>query len=461
MSQILLDYDLIKKYDRPGPRYTSYPPANFFRPGFMEQSYIDLLHQSNQQQPRNMSFYFHVPFCPQLCNFCGCNSELMRDKSTTARYFEMLKKEFVTVASHLDSTRLVSQVHWGGGTPNGVPAHYIADLMALIRTHFAFTPNPEIAMECNPAYMTLKQIDHLAEMGFNRISLGIQDFDLKVLSIIHRKPSKLSMEKVMEALHNHKMQVNLDFVYGLPAQTPEKFGQTIDQAIALNPERIVTFSYAHVPWIKPAQKTLEQYKLPTSNEKLNLFRIAYEHLTNAGYEAIGLDHFARPGDEMTKALHEHTLHRNFMGYCIRNHAGQVYAFGASSITQLENAYVQNNKSTDAYMEIISRQGLAPEKGYILTENNKVCRLIIEAIMCNQFVDLEQIAQRCNTTYKDLLAITGFSSGNLRPMIEDHLVTWSNHQLTVLPPGRMILRNVAMLFDPLIQKDSTMRYSHTV
>ncbi len=461
MSKLLLDHDLIKKYDRPGPRYTSYPPANFFQSGFKVESFIDLLQQSNQQQPNNLSFYFHVPFCPQLCNFCGCNSEIMRDKSTTERYFEMLKKEFVTIASHLDTTRRVSQVHWGGGTPNAVPMRYIAGVMELIRAHFAFTPDAEVAMECNPAYMMLEQIDQLAEMGFNRISLGIQDFDLNVLSIIHRKPSKLAIETVVEALHKHKMEVNLDFVYGLPTQTAEKFQQTIDQAIALNPERIVTFSYAHVPWIKSAQKVLEQHVLPSAEEKLSLFRVAYERMTNAGYDAIGLDHFARPHDEMAQALHTRTLHRNFMGYCTRSHLGQVYAFGASSITQLENAYVQNNKNTDAYMEIISQQGVAPDKGYVLTENDKVCRLVIEGLMCNQYIDLDQIALQCGLTYEQLLAITTFSPDSLHPMINDHLVEWSNHQLTVSPAGRMILRNVAMLFDPLLDNNSTMRYSRTV
>jgi oxygen-independent coproporphyrinogen-3 oxidase len=460
MSQLFLDYDLIKKYDRSGPRYTSYPPANFFQSGFNEASFIDLIQQSNQQKPRNLSFYFHVPFCPQLCNFCGCNSELMRDKATTERYFEMLKKEFVTVASYLDSSRFVSQVHWGGGTPNAVPMRFITGVMELIRAHFAFTPDAEIAMECNPAYMTLTQIEQLAEIGFNRISLGIQDFEQQVLSIIHRKPSKLPIEKVIESLHKHKMQVNLDFVYGLPTQTSEKFQQTIDHAIALNPERIVTFSYAHVPWIKSAQKVLEQHILPSAKEKLSLFHVAYERMTNAGYDAIGLDHFARPHDEMSQALHERTLHRNFMGYCTRSHSGQVYAFGASSITQLENAYVQNNKNTDAYMGIISRNGLAPEKGYVLTETDKVCRLIIEELMCNQYIDLDQIAMHCGLTYEQLIAVTTFSSESLQPMIDDHLVTWSNHQLTVLPSGRMILRNVAMLFDPLLQ-NTTMRYSRTV
>lgn len=461
MSQLLLDHELIKKYDRPGPRYTSYPPANFFKPSFDPTNYVELLQKSNCTQPHNMSFYFHVPFCPQLCNFCGCNSELMRDKVSVERYFTMLQKEFVTVAAYLDSSRPVSQIHWGGGTPNGVPMHYITDVMNLVRSHFQLSPDAEVAMECNPAYMTMEQIQQLTALGFNRISLGIQDFDAHVLSIIHRRSSKLPVEDVIKALHDNGMQVNLDFVYGLPTQTRDKFQQSIDKAIHLNPERIVTFSYAHVPWVKSAQKELEQYVLPSANDKLSLFHMAYERITDAGYEAVGLDHFARPQDEMAQALRKHTLHRNFMGYCTVNHAGQVYAFGASSITQIEDAYVQNNKNTDAYMDIIARQGIAPDKGYLLTEHDKVCRLVIEELMCNQFIDLDQLAKQLSVSYEELLNITTFSPEKLQSMLDDHLVTWSNHQLTVLPPGRMILRNVAMLFDPLQQADSTMRYSRTL
>lgn len=461
MTALKIDEDLIKKYDQPGPRYTSYPPANFFQPNFDKETYVQLLKQSNEQTPHNISFYFHVPFCPQLCNFCGCNSELIRNKATNDRYFAALKQEFLAVASLLDTSRPVSQIHWGGGTPNGVPFHYIADIMETIRSHFSLSPDAEIAMECNPAYLLPKQMLELAEMGFNRISLGIQDFNPQVLEIIHRKPSKLPVHEIVQSLHEHQIKVNLDFVYGLPTQNLEEFRQTIQQAIDINPERIVTFSYAHVPWVKSAQKTLEQYHIPTGKEKLALFTDAFQQLTDAGYVAIGLDHFAKPQDELTQALTNKTLHRNFMGYCTRNHAGQVYAFGASSITQLENAYIQNNKNTDAYMSTIEHQHLAPEKGYQLSEQDKICRQVIEQLMCNQFVDLEEISKELHLTYDQLKEATHFSEDKLQPMIDDHFVTWENHQLTVSTEGKMILRNVAMLFDPLLNITSSMRYSRTV
>jgi len=461
MSELHINEDLIKKYDQPGPRYTSYPPANFFQPNFNKETFIRLVEASNQQSPRNISFYFHVPFCPQLCNFCGCNSELIRDKATNDRYFSALKKEFLAVASLLDHTRPVSQIHWGGGTPNGVPFHYIAEMMETVRSHFSLSHDVEIAMECNPAYLSTKQMAELADMGFNRISLGIQDFHPTVLDIIHRKPSRLPMDEIVQTLHDHQMQVNLDFVYGLPAQEVTQFQETIRQAIRLNPERIVTFSYAHVPWVKSAQKSLEQYHLPSTGEKLSLFQAAYHLLTDAGYVPIGLDHFAKPNDELTKALTNKTLHRNFMGYCTRHHAGQVYAFGVSSITQLENAYIQNNKNTDEYMAAVAQWDVAPEKGYQLSEQDKICRQVIEQLMCNQFVDLEQTAKSLDLTYNELMAITRFSEDKLQPMISDGFVLWENHQLTVSTEGKMILRNVAMLFDPLLNPSSSMRYSRTV
>ncbi|MGC9152006.1 MAG: oxygen-independent coproporphyrinogen III oxidase [Microbacter sp.] len=461
MSAFNIDEHLIKKYDQPGPRYTSYPPANFFQPHFDRETYLRLLEHSNQQKPRNISFYFHVPFCPQLCNFCGCNSELIRNKATNDRYFAALKKEFLAVSSLLDHSRPISQIHWGGGTPNGVPFHYIADIMETIKAHFSFSPDVEIAMECNPAYLSVKQMTELSEMGFNRISLGIQDFHPHVLEIIHRKTSKLPIEEIVETLHEYRIQVNLDFVYGLPAQQVDSFRQNMLQAISLNPERIVTFSYAHVPWVKSAQKALEQYHLPSASEKLALFQSAYQLLTDAGYIAIGLDHFAKSDDELTKALIEKTLHRNFMGYCTRNHAGQVYAFGASSITQLENAYIQNNKNTDEYMQIVEKHEFAPEKGYKLSDQDQICRQVIEQLMCNEFVDLDETAKALHLTYDELKSATHFSEEKLLPMIHDGLVTWKNHQLTVSTEGKMILRNVAMLFDPLLNPSSSMHYSRTV
>ncbi len=452
----------IKKYDKPGPRYTSYPPANFFNGGFSKEEMTHQIVQSNLDNPQNVSFYFHVPFCPQLCHFCGCNTELMRQKQFVERYFEAMKKEFNEVAKLIDKSRPVTQIHWGGGTPNSVPLRLISEVMSLVNSHFEFTPNADVAMECNPTYLTPKQVDELAEMGFNRISIGIQDFDLKVLDIINRRPSKLPVQEIVAYMQSKNIRVNLDFVYGLPGQTVESFSNTIRQAVAIQPERIVTFSYAHVPWVKSAQKILEQYEIPEPTTKMLMYEAAFQIITEAGYDAIGLDHFAKPNDQMALALKNRSLHRNFMGYCTKTDTGQVYAFGATSITQLDGAYIQNIKNTEKYVETIEQHEFAPEKGYILSDRDKICRVVIEELMCNHFIDLHLIADALSIPVVTLVESMKFDVNDLDSFIDDQLITWYDYQLTILPQGKLFLRNIAMLFDPLLKESkATTMYSKTV
>lgn len=457
---MLFNPELIQKYDKPGPRYTSYPPATFFKAGIGQELYREQVVASNQSKSRNLSFYFHVPFCPQLCNFCGCNTGGMPKRDSVDRYMKTMMLEFETVAQWLDASRPVTQIHWGGGTPNAISMKYIDQVMTLVRKYFTLAEDAEVAMECNPTYVSHRQMDELARMGFNRISLGIQDFNAEVLRRINRKPSALPVGELVQYLKGKGAKVNLDFVYGLPGQTPESFEQTIQQALDANPDRIVTFSYAHVPWVKAAQKELEQYEIPQGTAKLEMFRRSYNKLIEAGYVAIGLDHFARPDDEMAQALTAHSLHRNFMGYCTTSHTGQVYAFGASSITQLDDAYFQNQKETEAYIQAIEQQQTAVDKGYVMSDTDKLCRAVIQEIMCNHFVDLDKIATRFNLTYSELEDRLGFDPNSLQSFIEDHLVELQNHKLSVFPEGRMFLRNVAMLFDPL-HSVGTGQYSRTV
>lgn len=456
-----LDFDLIQKYNKPGPRYTSYPPATFFHTGLSINDYQQQLQISNTENPRNISFYFHVPFCPQLCHFCGCNTGIMREKTFVARYFDALKKEFENVTSFLDKSRIVTQIHWGGGTPNSVNIKYIAEVMELIHRYFTLAADCEVAMECNPAYLSYSQIDELSLAGFNRISIGIQDFNEKVLDIINRKPSKLPINDLVTYLKEKGMQVNLDFVYGLPGQSVDSFESTINQAVAAKPDRIVTFSYAHVPWVNEAQKILEQYTIPAAELKLSMFEKAYQLIVDSGYVAIGMDHFARPDDEMTLALASHTLHRNFMGYCTLKNTGQVYAFGSTAITQLDSAYFQNTKDTEGYMIDIEKYGFAVGKGYILSVRDKVCREAIQQIMCNYFIDLKAFAAGFNLSYEQLIDLLGFKAELLTPLINDGIVSWNDFELHILPEGRMFLRNVAMLFDPHHNSDIKLHYSNTI
>jgi oxygen-independent coproporphyrinogen-3 oxidase len=451
---------LIRKYERPGPRYTSYPPATFFNGQFSDVDYIKHVKNSNKHLPENISFYFHVPFCPQLCHFCGCNTDIMRERTFIERYVDAIITEFETVARHLDKSRLVSQVHWGGGTPNSISIKYIRRVMDKISATFRYSPECEIAMECNPAYLTHFQMDELASAGFNRLSLGIQDFNPDVLKIINRKPSLLPEEELISVLSSKNIKVNLDFVYGLPGQTPESFEQTIRRALNLNPERLVTFSYAHVPWVKSAQKVLEQYGLPDAQTKLNMFGRAFNVALESGYVPIGLDHFAKPSDDLSRALSNHQLHRNFMGYCSRESTGQVYAFGATSISQLWDAYSQNLKNPEAYIRSVLEKGTAVEKGYSMTQSDLVCNAIIQEIMCNNRVDLNTIAQKFSVTLDELECLTHFNVDNLSFFLQDELLSYENNVLEVRPTGRLFLRNIAMVFDPLLTGKET-HFSKTV
>lgn len=453
-------YSLIRKYEKPGPRYTSYPPATFFHNSFKDEDYIELVKISNHHHPQNISFYFHIPFCPQLCHFCGCNTDIMREKSFIDQYVDAIIKEFETVTQHLDNSRLISQIHWGGGTPNSVSMKYIRRIMEKIQENFNYSPNCEIAMECNPAYLTKPQIEELAALGFNRISIGIQDFNTEVLKLINRRPSLLPEEELVAIFHDKKIKINLDFVYGLPGQSPQSFEQTIKRAVKMQPERIVTFSYAHVPWVKGAQRILEQYGLPDAPTKLSMFEKAYQVAIEEGYEAIGLDHFARPDDELTVALAQQQLHRNFMGYCSRENTGQVYAFGATSISQLWNAYGQNCKSPKEYIETVNTKGTAIEKGYVMTPRDLICNQVIQEIMCNNRLDLKAIAQEKAMSKVEIENILNFDAASLDTFISDDLITYNHHVLEVKPTGRLFLRNIAMVFDPLLTGKET-NYSKTV
>ena len=451
---------LIKKYEKPGPRYTSYPPATFFHTAFGDADFIEHVKASNQHQPKNISFYFHIPFCPQLCHFCGCNTDIMREKSFIERYVDAIIKEFETVTQHLDKSRVISQVHWGGGTPNSISMKYIRRVMDKVAEKFNYSPDCEIAMECNPAYLTHSQIEELASIGFNRLSIGIQDFNPEVLKLINRKPSLLPEEELVSCLSAKNIKVNLDFVYGLPGQTPESFEKTIVRAVKMQPERIVTFSYAHVPGVKSAQKILEQYSLPDAQTKLMMFEKAYNIAIKKGYTAIGLDHFAKPDDELSKALVNHQLHRNFMGYCSRESTGQVYAFGATSISQMWDGYSQNCKNPEEYIHKVLKNGTAIEKGYSMTERDLVCNAIIQEIMCNNRVDLNVIAGDFSMSLSQLKNLLHFDVECLIPFINDDLLILENNMLVVKPNGRLFLRNIAMVFDPLLTGKET-NYSKTV
>ncbi len=456
-----MNLELFKKYNKPGPRYTSYPPATFFQGGFTPEKYIEQISRSNNDQPQNMSFYVHIPFCPRLCHFCGCTTGISQKEEVIRRYVDAVITEIENVAKYLDKNRKVSQIHWGGGTPNSIKLDYVEEIMNTFHKHFSFIDKPEIAMECHPAYLEYEDIDRLAASGFNRLSLGVQDFHDDVLKTVNREPSKYPVKELVDYLKKKGFRgVNLDLIYGLPGQTKESFAENIRKTIDVSPDRIATFSYAHVPWVKAAQKILEKRGLPTPDEKLQMFETGLNMLTKAGYMAIGMDHYAKADDDLALALKNKRLHRNFQGYATRETTGQVYGFGSSSITQLWGGYIQNVKTSQQYVEQIEAQGLAPDRYYLMHENELVIREVITEIMCNGHIDFNEIGESFHKTADEIKEIVEFSPDKLQQFMDDGLVSIEGNVVRVHKEGFFVVRNIAMAFDPMLKTSDAM-YSKTI
>jgi oxygen-independent coproporphyrinogen III oxidase len=436
----------LEKYNVPVPRYTSYPPANHFTTDFTGRDYGELIALSNHGRPGHIAIYIHIPFCRHLCFYCGCNSCRLDDGARVKDYINAVKSEILKVCNLLDSGRKISQIHFGGGTPNSIEPAYIRELVDLVSDRFDFIEDPEIAIECNPAYLERDYLDALKNMKFNRYSLGIQDFNAKVLQAVNRRPSALPVGELIGYIRNGgNAAVNLDFIYGLPFQTASSFAETISHAISLRPDRLVTFSYAHVPWMKKAQLILEKTGLPGPEEKMEMFTKASALLGDAGYVSVGLDHYVLPGDELNVALQNNMLHRNFQGYCSRRTTGQVYAFGVSAISQLEGGYSQNTKDIDGYIARAGKSGFAVEKGYRLSRKEKAIREIITRLMCNYRVDWEQAAAELGESSGFISQLADYSQ--LRLFALDEMLVFDENGITVKDNGKIFIRNIAASFDP--------------
>ena len=453
--------ELLKKYNQSGPRYTSYPPATFFDSKFSNSDHERHIVESNNENPKNISIYIHIPFCPQICHFCGCTTESGYTKPFLERYVDAVIKEIDHVAKKIDKKRKVTQVHWGGGTPNAISYRYIERITNKLYDEFEFASVYEMAIECNPAHLEFRHIELLKKFGFNRISLGIQDFRNDVLEAINRKPSKHPIEKIVSKIKSEGFTgTNIDLVYGLPLQTVSSFKNTVERAIELKTERLVTFSYAHVPSVLPRQKILEKIGFPSSNDKASMYENSYKKFVNSGYISIGMDHYSLPEDEFAVALKNKNLHRNFQGYCTRETTGQVYAFGASAISQLNSAYSQNIKNAAQYIKAIEANNLAIFRGYSVTKEQKVIRDVINNLMCNYYVDFSNIANNNKISINELYEIIDFSYENFDDFIEDGILEIENEKVNVFENGRLFTRNIAMKFDPLIKKNIG-TYSKTI
>lgn len=453
--------ELLNKYNKQGPRYTSYPPATFFTESFTEDMYRAQLIASNSTAPDNISLYFHIPFCQKLCHFCGCHSiGRASQESLIDSYIDAMIREIETVGSTLSKKRKVSQIHWGGGTPHSISDFLIGKIMNAVYANFDLTQDVEIAMECNPAYTDLAFFDFLKSIGFTRISLGIQDFNAGVLKLINRDSPKLPLQNIVDHLHELGISVNFDLIYGLPGQRVEHFYYSLSETIKIRPDRIATFSYAHVPWMKKSQAFLEKYTMPDPEEKFTMLLTAYNSFSDAGFIPIGMDHFALSGDELEIAQRKKRLHRNFQGYTTKDRTGQVYAFGVSGISQLTNAYSQNTKNTSDYIKQVNKSGFATSRGYILSDTEKIIREVITEIMCNSYLNFDDVAYAFSTTSEKVKQAVAFDKIDFSGFIDDSLLTLSGNTLTVTEAGSFFIRNIAMAFDPQAHQKEGM-YSKTV
>ena len=441
---------IIKKYNVAAPRYTSYPPANYFREMKAEE-YADAVRRSNEEGTSLISFYLHMPFCKRLCHYCGCNSYIMpRTGDTVARYIDSIHKEIDMVAALLDKSRPISQIHFGGGSPTAMPASVLKEINDHLLSLFPTIEKPEIAVECHPGYLTEQDWIALTESHFNRFSIGVQDLDIKVLETVGRTPSNLPLEEIMAILRSAGATINMDFLFGLPYQTPASFSKNIEKAIQLHPDRLVTFSYGHVPWVFKRQQVLEKHGLPATEEKQKMYEVAADMLHEAGYKSIGLDHFVLPEDELYKALEAGLLYRNFQGYCTRRTTGQVYAFGATGISQLDSTYAQNTKDIQEYIDNTLNGILTTRKGYSLTSQERIAKEVIERLMCNYRLNWNEIATTMQISVEDVKAALHYDQAQLNEMAADGLFDMTESGIVMTTTGHPFVRNVAAALDPLMQ-----------
>lgn len=443
-----MNEDILSKYNYAVPRYTSYPPANHFS-SYNEEAYKEAILRSNTLPERNLSFYFHIPYCRHLCHYCGCNSYAMPDREWIDKYVATLHKEIDLLLPLLDRDKRISQIHYGGGSPTALPYTVLKELNEHLLSHFSTIDTPEIAIECHPAYLTEQDWEGLTESYFNRFSIGVQDLNPVVLKAVNRRPSALPLEQIFSLLRTKGVSINVDLLYGLPHQTVESFLNTVERIVALRPDRLVTFAYAHVPWVNKQQLVLEKIGLPTGAERNGIFHTAKERLQVAGYMPIGMDHFVTPEDELYLALQNNQLHRNFQGYCTKRTTAQVYALGVTGISQLQDAYIQHTKDIATYIESVEAGLFGVAKGYELNLQEQCMREIVESLMCNYRLHWTELSAKLGISVNTLKKATAYREEVLNGFVQDGLLVYDEEQLQVTPAGYAFVRNIVASLDPLM------------
>ena len=445
-EELHISEEFLARYNRPGPRYTSYPTAPVWNDSF-GSSDLEAVHADAERAGTPVSLYMHLPFCESLCLFCACNVIIQKDKRAAIPYLDTLKKEIDRVSRNVSHNRNVVQFHWGGGTPTYLSPSQMEDLFTFTRDRFSFATDAEIGIEVDPRVTSRAHLESLRRLGFNRLSMGIQDFEPEVQKAINRiQPLEMTRDLIESARSLGFESINVDLIYGLPHQTADSFAHTVDQIIGLTPDRIALFSYAHVPWLKKQQGAFAAH-LPEGMEKFDIFRTGLMKFLETGYLYIGMDHFAKPGDELAISQQDRTLHRNFQGYTTKAGAA-LYGMGITAISGFPRAYAQNYRDLASWETSVNDRGLATMRGYRLSDDDLVRRAVINRLLCHTVVPKQEIEKEFAIHFDNYFAK---ELGTLELPRADGLLTIENNEIRATWLGRIFIRNLAMYFDPYLEK----------
>jgi oxygen-independent coproporphyrinogen-3 oxidase len=445
-DDLQISEEFLAKYNRPGPRYTSYPTAPIWNEAFGPEE-LENVYAEADRAGRSVSLYMHLPFCEALCLFCACNVVIQRNKEAAQLYLDVLKREIAHVSGSVSRSRPVVQFHWGGGTPTYLSPKQMEDLFEFTRARFRIAADAEIGVEVDPRVTTREHLETLRRLGFNRLSMGIQDFHPEVQEAVHRvQPYEMTCDLFREARRLGFDSINVDLIYGLPYQTPERFERTIEQIVGLAPDRVAMFSYAHVPWLKKQQGSFARY-LPEGMAKFQIFRSGLLGFLQAGYVYIGMDHFSRPGDELAVAQRNRTLHRNFQGYTTKAGA-DLYGMGVSGISGIGNSYAQNFRDLAGYERAVVARGIGTMRGYRLSVDDCLRRAVISRLLCHTVISKPEIEKEFSIGFDDYFAP---ELKRLAAFAEDGLLVQDEHEIRATMLGRIFIRNMAMVFDPYLEQ----------
>lgn len=453
------DAQLIRQYDLSGPRYTSYPTAPQFSETFSAEDFNAAVERSNASQ-RPLSLYFHIPFCDTLCFYCGCNKVVTNNKGRAKPYLDSVVREIAMQAERFDTRRPVKQLHWGGGTPTFINCDEMSLLMNATRQHFNLVDDEsgEFSIEIHPGRVTASTMEHLRNLGFNRVSMGVQDFDLRVQKAVNRYNTLEDVTSLMEALRRQSYHsISMDLIYGLPLQTRQSFATTLNRVIDLSPDRLSLFNYAHLPHLFKSQALIKEEELPSAEQKLDILQMSIEMLQNAGYVYIGMDHFAKPEDSLVQAQRAGVLQRNFQGYSTHGDCDLI-AMGVSSISSFGGVYVQNAKNVEQYQKLIDKGESASIRGFTLSAEDHLRQFVINQLICQFSLSFNDIQQYFSVDPK-----IHFQSEleELTPMIEDGLLLVNDDGIQIQNAGRLLIRRVCMVFDEYLRKGPRIAYSKVI